>query len=118
MKRNTLRFILRVSVLTFNKLKMKKLNLLTLALIGGIVFWSSCSKSSDSHDDGCHDCHIAQDDGNGGEIEFEIGEFCGSDLTDVEANGYHTTDVLYSESGLDTLQPGHYDEVHCEEHAH
>ena len=114
MKRNTLRFILRVSVLTFNKLKMKKLNLLTLALIGGIVFWSSCSKSSD-----CQDCHIALIMQDGSEHEHEIGEFCGDALEDIENNGYTLEAEL---THMDTTYPvGHTfnpSEVHCEEHAH
>ena len=143
MKRNTLRFILRVSVLTFNKLKMKKLNLLTLALIGGIVFWSSCSKSSDSHNDhGCHECHIAMDNPNYVDsipstgpdhfvwhlIDFTTGEeieFCGDDLELMEGSNWSFTipagHFLLEETTGDTLHAGTYNaatggyESHCHE---
>lgn len=62
-------------------------------LFGAVALFglSSCNK--------CHECHY---DLNGSEVE--LGEFCGDDLTDIEANGY-----------VDSA--GTIQEVHCgEEH--
>jgi hypothetical protein len=49
------------------------------------------------------------------EVEVEIGEFCGTDLEDVEAPGYlHSIEETIV--GMDTVPAGDYN-VHCEEHA-
>ena len=59
--------------------------------------------------------------------EFEIGEFCGDALTDVEHPSYahYLSEILISMSGNDTLQPGYYGannddlyEIHCPHHDH
>ena len=69
--------------------KMKKVAILFEAV--ALFSLSSCNK--------CHECHY---DLNGTEVE--LGEFCGDDLTDIEANGY-----------VDSA--GVTQEVHCgEEH--
>jgi len=77
------------------------------------LFLFSCSDSDD-----CHECHIAWDNGSGTEVEVEIGEFCGSELSDVESNGY----TLASDTviGNDTIPAGDYvgTDIHCEEHEH
>ena len=86
---------------------MKKLMLIpALAL-----FLFSCS------DDDCHECHIAyRVTPDAEEVEVEIGEFCGAELTDVESNGY----TLATEQvvGNDTIPAGDYaaSDIHCEEH--
>ncbi len=67
---------------------MKKVGFIAAAVLA--VSFVSCNK--------CHDCHY---DLNGTEVE--IGEFCGDELEDVEANGYALND-----STVVT--------VHCEEH--
>ena len=88
-----------------------KTNVFKLVTIGSIFFMTSCESDSE-----CHECHIAYE-GPNGEIEVEIGEFCGSDLETVEAPGYtHTleSDVVV---GNDTVPAGTYSEIHCEEHA-
>lgn len=113
---------------------MKKL----FALLGvfGLFFIASCEKDEEAEE--CHECHIAyhmeHDDDEccveGGddaccgdhhdheEIEGEIGEFCGDELADVEANGYVLTEDLVV--GDHVIPAGTYSasEVHCEEHAH
>ena len=89
---------------------MKKTNLLTAATLCIALGFTSCSKDSD-----CHECHIAFD-GPNGEIEVEIGEFCGTALEDVEAPGYSHTIELTAVDG-DTVPAGTYNEIHCEEHA-
>ena len=53
--------------------------------------FTSCKK------DECHECHY---DGPNGEVE--LGEKCGSELEDLEANGYN-------EGGTNYV-------VHCHEH--
>tara|TARA_B110000003_G_C16622926_1_gene523819 strand:- start:535 stop:813 length:279 start_codon:yes stop_codon:yes gene_type:complete len=86
--------------------------LFTVIAICSIVFTlTSCSKDSD-----CHECHIAYE-GPNGEIEVEIGEFCGTALEDVEAPGYTHT-ISETIVGNDTVPAGTYNEIHCEEHAH
>ena len=94
---------------------MKRVNyLLTAVAFLAITSMTSCSKDDDEL---CHECHIAFD-GPNGEIEVEIGEFCGADLEEVEAPGYThvlTEDVII---GNDTIPAGTYSEIHCEEHAH
>ena len=67
---------------------MKKISILFGAvLIFGV---SSCKK--------CHECHY---DNNGAEIE--LGEYCGDELEQLEANGYADTS-------------GNVYTVHCHEH--
>lgn len=77
------------------------------------LFLFSCTDSDD-----CHECHIAWYNGSGTEVEVEIGEFCGSELSDVESNGY----TLASDTviGNDTIPAGDYagTDIHCEEHEH
>ena len=99
-----------MSVLINKNNKMKKKNLLTLAVLSSVLVFTSCSKDSD-----CHECHIAFD-GPNGEIEVEIGEYCGTALEDVEAPGYSHTIELTVVDG-DTVPAGTYNEIHCEEHA-
>ena len=95
---------------------MKKGNFLLIALtICSISIITSCS-----HDDECHECHIAYP-GQNGEVEVEIGEFCGTALEAVEADGYtHTLNEAVI-IGSDTVPAGTYGngnmEIHCEEHA-
>ena len=91
---------------------MKKTNLLTVATLCLAFAFTSCSKSDSVE---CHECHIAFDEANG-EIEVEIGEFCGAALEDVEAPGYSHTIELTVVDG-DTVPAGTYSEIHCEEHA-
>ena len=91
---------------------MKKTNLLTAATLCIALGFTSCSKDSD-----CHECHIAYMNSAQEEVEVEIGEFCGSELEDVEAPGYtHTIEETII--GLDTVPAGTYSDIHCEEHAH
>jgi hypothetical protein len=72
------------------------------------LFLFSCSDS-----DECHECHVAYMT-DAGEVEVEIGEFCGSNLEEVEAPDYlHTIEETVV--GTDTVPAGSY-EVHCEEH--
>jgi hypothetical protein len=93
--------------------EMKKTNLLPLlVLCSGLVFTTSCSKDEAVE---CHECHIAYD-GTNGEIEVEIGEFCGTALEDVEAPGYSHAIELTVVDG-DTVPAGLYNDIHCEEHA-
>lgn len=61
---------------------------LVIATISTLGF-ISCEK--------CHDCHYDQ---NGTEVE--IGELCGDELEDAEANGYTIGDTVVT--------------IHCEEH--
>ena len=108
---------------------MKSKNLLTIAIIAcTVAMFSSCS-SDDDHADGCHECHIALENADGSETMWDMtnssgGEdFCGEELTTVEAPGYDhvVADILVSTTGNDTLQPGSYGasngyEIHCEDH--
>lgn len=61
---------------------MKKLQLLIAA--AGLVFMS-CNKEE------CAECHY---DKNGGEVE--LGERCGDDIEEIEANGYEENGVTYT----------------------
>lgn len=71
---------------------MKKVKGYTVIAIVGLSFvMVSCKK------DECHECHY---DGAAGEVE--LGEKCGSELEDLEANGYAAGGVVY--------------DVHCHEH--
>ena len=54
------------------------------------VGMASCNK--------CEECHYEGADGT----EVEIGEYCGDDLEEAEANGFEVNGVVY--------------DVHCEEH--
>ncbi len=92
---------------------MKKRNLVSIGALSVMLVFTSCSKSDSVE---CHECHIAFD-GPDGEIEVEIGEFCGTALEDVEAPGYSHTIELTVVDG-DTVPAGTYNEIHCEEHAH
>ena len=94
---------------------MKKRNLLTLGALSVILSFTSCSKSDSLE---CHECHIALIMQDGSEHEHEIGEFCGDELENVEANGY-TVVTEFTHMGT-TYPVGHIfdaSEVHCEEHA-
>ena len=62
-----------------------------LILIMSYTF-TSCKKEE------CHECHY---DGLG-EVEVELGEKCGDELKDLEANGYAADGTVY--------------EVHCHGH--
>jgi hypothetical protein len=104
----------KVSILIIKNKKMKKTNLLTVATLCLALSFISCSKSDSVE---CHECHIAFD-GTNGEIEVEIGEFCGTALEDVEAPGYtHELTEDYISVDGDTVPAGTYNEIHCEEHA-
>ena len=69
----------------------------TVAIVlGAFVFgtsFTSCKKKEE-----CHECHY--DDANGNEVE--LGEKCGEELENLEANGYTIGGVTY--------------EVHCHDH--
>ncbi len=97
-------------------MKKTKLGIFAIA----IALFSACS---DSHDDECHECHIAFMATNG-EIEVPINnsaggeEFCGSELEEAEGPDFTYTldeDVII---GNDTIPAGVYSNIHCEEHAH
>ncbi|MCB0738898.1 MAG: hypothetical protein KDC92_15420 [Bacteroidetes bacterium] len=67
----------------------------TLSFLGAIAlfaFVSSCGKEE------CHECHY--EDANNNEVE--LGEFCGDELENLEANGTTVNGVKY--------------DVHCHEH--
>ena len=65
----------------------------------------------------CHECYIALFDDNGMEVGMlDLGEFCGDELAEIETEGYLLTEVTVAETG-DTLQPGLYYNVFCEEHS-
>ena len=91
---------------------MKNYFLLGAIIVSSTIILTSCHK-----DEECHECHIAYN-GPNGEIEIEIGEFCGSELEDVEAPGYTHTLTDHVVVGNDTVPAGTYSEIHCEEHAH
>jgi hypothetical protein len=97
-------------------MKKTKLGIFAIA----IALFSACG---DSHDDECHECHIAFD-GPNGEIEVPINnsaggeEFCGAELEEAEGADFSyilTEDYIV---GVDTVPAGTYTEIHCEEHAH
>ena len=65
-------------------------------MLGAFVFgtsFTSCKKKEE-----CHECHY--DDANGAEVD--LGEKCGAELEELEANGYDDN--------------GTKREVHCHEH--
>ena len=93
---------------------MKYNFLLPLAFFA--IFFIACEE--DDHDE-CQECSVlcALDDGT--THEHEIGEFCGDDLHDIEANGY----TLPSEMTIKgvTYEAGHVfapNELCCEAHGH
>jgi len=95
---------------------MKKNILFSLACF--ILCFVSCEK--DDHDDDCHECHVAYMLADNTEIEVPItnseggDEFCGTELEDVETEGYtHTIDQTIIDN--DTIPAGDYP-VHCEDH--
>ena len=71
---------------------MKKQNAIFLGLFALAMAFTSCKKEE------CHECHY--EDANGAEVE--LGEKCGDDLEDLEANGINVDGTNY--------------EVHCHEH--
>jgi len=75
------------------KIKMKKSNLLSLLVLFSVLLFTSCSKDND-HSPECQECAAlcAMDDGT--TTEKDLGEFCGEDLQDIEANGYTLTSEL------------------------
>jgi len=91
---------------------MKKL--FFLPLLVSSLFFISCEE--DDHDDhGCHECHLELQMADGTiDHSYEIGEFCGDALSDVEANGFVTE--AFDHMG-ETFSAGTYTNVHCEEHA-
>lgn len=72
-----------------NSTKMKKVALLFVIFTATIV---SCKKED------CHECHYEDASNN----EVELGNYCGSDLENIEKNGYS--------DGTNTF------DVHCHEH--
>ena len=82
---------------------------LPVIIVFAIASMTSCKK------DECHECHIAYD-GPNGEVEVEIGEFCGAELENVESPDYSHT-ISQTIVGNDTVPSGTYSEIHCEEHA-
>ena len=102
-----------MSVLIKNKIKMKKLNLLTWALIGSVVFMSSCSKDEEH----CDGCHITIVGANGADsLAWHITDadgndklFCGDELHDAEESWtVPTGQYLEEENGGDSLPAGPY----------
>ena len=104
---------------------MKKSILFSLACFS--LCFVSCEKDDHDHDDECHECHVAlveccgaAEPHEAGEHEVEIGEFCGDDLANVEANGWIATQAIMhdgeEEFAVGDLVPASM--VHCEEHAH
>lgn len=70
---------------------MKNVKMFTIAAVVTLTL-VSCKK------DECHECHY--DDATGGEVE--LGEKCGDEVEDLEANGINVDGTNY--------------EVHCHEH--
>ena len=93
-----------------------KNNFLFLAGISVFMF-VACEDDDHDHDSNCQECHISFMEDDVSEHAHDIGEFCGDDLADVEANGF-TVDVAFDHDGV-TYEVGHQFEasvVHCEEH--
>lgn len=65
---------------------MKIKSFLAVAAIASLAILSACNKEE------CHECHY--DDANGDEVE--IGEKCGDEIEDLEANGYEKDGVTYT----------------------
>lgn len=74
---------------------MKKVSIL-IGLSIAMISLASCNK------DECHECHYEKME-NGVEKEVELGEKCGSDLEELEKDGFTDSD-------------GTVYEVHCHEH--
>jgi hypothetical protein len=91
---------------------MKKFFLIPFVIAS--LFIMSCEE--EDHHDECHECHIAYM-ATGSKTQGEIGEFCGDDLADVEANGYTLLEDLVV--GDVTIPAGFYPgvDIHCEDHA-
>ncbi len=70
---------------------MKTRNYVIALAAVALVGMASCKKNQ------CKECHYEK---NGAEVE--MGEYCGDDITDLEANGTIVNDTVY--------------EVHCGEH--
>ena len=87
-----------------------KNNFLFLAGISVFMF-VACEDDDHDHDSDCHECHIAY---NNVTVQVDIGEFCGDDLANVEANGYTLTEDMMV--GDVTIPAGLYTDIHCEEH--
>tara|TARA_B100000575_G_C23141566_1_gene664457 strand:+ start:1173 stop:1454 length:282 start_codon:yes stop_codon:yes gene_type:complete len=87
-----------------------KNNFLFLAGISVFMF-VACEDDDHDHDSDCHECHIAY---NNDTVQVDIGEFCGDDLANVEANGYTLTEDMMV--GDVTIPAGLYTDIHCEEH--
>lgn len=68
-----------------------KTKILTLAVFGSALLFSSCEHH-------CHECHYEDAD----DMEVELGEKCEDELESLEANGITVDGVTY--------------EVHCHEH--
>ena len=89
------------------KMKMKRILLFSSAL----CLMIACS---DEHE--CHECHIAYQNANNVEVEYELGEYCESELEDLEQNGYNLTEAQVV--GNDTIPAAMYEpiDIHCEDH--
>ena len=74
---------------------MKKTIVLGMALFSLLAITTSCEK--------CAECHYDGQDASGQEIEVELGEQCGDNLSDLEASGYQLNDSINVE-------------VHCHGH--
>ena len=70
---------------------MNKLNFGIQALLSVSTFLLSCNKNK------CHECHYDK-----AGVEVELGEKCGDELENLEANGYSDSTGNYT--------------VHCHEH--
>jgi hypothetical protein len=70
---------------------MNKLNFGILALLSVSTVLLSCNKNK------CHECHYDK-----AGVEVELGEKCGDELENLEANGYSDSTGNYT--------------VHCHEH--
>ena len=91
---------------------MKKHLLLALFLSFFIV---SCEKDDDHDHDECHECHLELMINGSVDHSYEIGEFCGEALHEIEENGFVTEGFTHMEVDFEA---GTYTNVHCEEHAH
>ena len=98
---------------------MKYHFLLPMAFLA--IFFIACEEDIE-----CHECHIAlveccgaEEDHAPGEHAVDIGEFCGDDLADIEANGWVATQSIShdgeEEYAIGELVPANM--IHCEEHA-
>ena len=106
---------------------MKKVNLLTWALIGSVALLSSCSKDDD-HADHCDSCHITIVGANGSDsLAWHVADangddivFCGDELHEAEESLTITTALSEENGGLSlpagtyTHEQGGY-EIHCHE---